>query len=206
MPNDYRLLNAGVASLDRSMHALGPSSPRGEFARLASNQGDRYDPSSPVGQALVQRRNPGRTLTPYSQIPSPQYPPNRAFGRRGTGVAYVPPKLNPAGLRLGRPMIANHELEHAYGQSARMPADKTEIAPVLGDIVFGSENFRRQEKRPLLGNITVGHKNQSAEWMRQQAQQHGYFDGRTMTSLLGTPEGISWIKQAALGPLSNRKD
>jgi len=42
--------------------------------------------------------------------------------------------------------------------------------------------------------------------MRGQAQKHGYFDGRSMTSLLGTPEGISYLKQAALGPLSQRKD
>jgi len=204
--NSYSLLNAGVAALNKSMHRSTEESPRGRMFSMMKQQGSSYSPDSPVGMGLARRRNPGRKLSNYSDIPNPTIPSTRPFGRRGTGLAYVPSALGPSYKDFGRPLTTNHELEHAYGQSARMPADKTEIAPVLGDIVFGSENFRRQEKRPLLGKIPIGHKNQSAEWMRQQAQQHGYFDGRTMTSLLGTPEGISWIKQAALGPLSNRKD
>ena len=204
--NSYSLLNAGVTNLNRSMHRNTEESPRGRMFSMMKSQGSVYNPDSPVGMGLAKRRNPGRKLSNYSDIPNPTIPPTRPFGRRGTGLAYVPGVLSPAYTDFGRPLIANHELEHAYGQSARMPADKTEIAPVFGDLVFGAENFRRQERKPLLGKIPVGYKNQDIEWMRGQAQKHGYFAGRSMTSLLGTPEGVSYLKKAALGPLSQRKD
>lgn len=167
---------------------------------MMRQQGSVYDPESPVGMDLMRKRNPGRSLTPYQNIPQPTIPPSRPFGRTGTGIAYVPPRLGADYRQEGRPLVMNHEFEHAYGQSAHIPKQFREVAPVLGDIVFGAENFRRQERKPLLGKIPIGYKNQDAEWMRKQAQKFGYFDGRSMQSLLNTPEGVSYIKQAALGP------
>jgi hypothetical protein len=203
--NSYSLLNAGVARLNKSMHSS--FDPRDKMIGMMDRQGRTYDAESPVGLGLVRKRHGERRLSNYSDfIPKSNVPPTRPFARRGTGLAYVPKVLPPSTKTFGRPLAINHEFEHAFEQHPKMPADKTEIAPVLGDLVFGAENFRRQEGRPLLGKIPVGYKNQDVEWMRGQAQKHGYFDGRSMTSLLGTPEGISYLKQAALGPLSQRKD
>jgi hypothetical protein len=75
-----------------------------------------------------------------------------------------------------------------------------EIAPVMGDLVFTAENFRRQEGRPLTGAMTLpGKKPSDIEWMRRMAQKHGYFDGRGMQELLETPAGRSFVKQMANG-------
>lgn len=200
--NTREKLQAPYAQLNEHMHSLSASSPRGVFAGLASKQSRRYDPSSPLAYAVMDRRNQGRKLSAYGDIKNPGYSATRSFGRRGTGLAYVPQQLDTNGLNLGRPMVANHELEHAYGQSAAMPNEVAEIAPVLGDVVFGAESFRRQEGKPLSGKIPVGYKNQDAEWMRQQAQKHGYFDGRPMQSLLNTPAGLSYLNQAARGIVS----
>jgi hypothetical protein len=203
--NSYSLLNAGVARLNKAMSSS--SDPRDLMIGMMDRQGRTYDAESPVGLGLVSKRHGERRLSNYSDfIPKSNLPPTRSFARRGTGLAYVPKVLPPSTKGLGRPLAINHEFEHAFEQHPKMPADKTEIAPVLGDLVFGAENFRRQTGRPLLGKIPVGYKHQDVEWMRGQAQKHGYFDGRSMTNLLGTPEGISYLKQAALGPLSQRKD
>tara|TARA_R110002096_G_scaffold134022_5_gene285116 strand:+ start:12340 stop:13584 length:1245 start_codon:yes stop_codon:yes gene_type:complete len=192
----------GLTRIGIKGHSYGSTSPRKKLAVLQSKQFPDYDPNSGVAYELMRRRNPGRKLTPYMQmgqegLKSPQKP-SQAFAREGK--AYVPTHLPPDVRSLGRPLAINHEFEHAYSQPRNDPRSVSEVAPVLGDIVFGAESFRRQAGKPVTGKIPYGFKNQDVEWMRSQAQKHGYFDGRSMTDLLRTPEGISYLRQAALGP------
>ena len=203
MPDpDNSAFAAGVAKISNKGHGYGPTSPRKKLTVLQSKQFPDYDPDSGIAGELNRRRNPGRKLTPFIKMDqeglrSPRSP-SEPFAYKGK--AYVPSNLPSAVRSLGRPLAVNHEFEHAYSQPRNTPRGVLEVAPVLGDIVFGAESFRRQAGKPLAGKIPYGFKNQDVEWMRSQAQKHGYFDGRSMTDLLRTPAGISYLRQAALGP------
>ena len=204
---DNSLFATGLSRLSLKGHQYSNDrSPRDFVTRYQREQFPDYDPDAGVAYDLMRRRNPGRKLTPYQKIPQPTVPPSRPFARRGTGIAYVPPRLPVLAEDLGRPSAINHEFEHAFGQSRNTPRSVEEVAPVLGDIVFGAESFRRQAGKPLVGTIPYGYKHQDVEWMRSQAQKHGYFDGRSMTDLLRTPEGISYLRQASLGPKAYADD
>jgi hypothetical protein len=168
---------------------------------MMNQQGTVYDPASDAAMRLMRRRNPGRQLQSTLQ-PKPSMP-GMPYGRTGQGKVFIPEKLDKTIQPYGKGLIANHEMEHAYAQTNSIPKDVSEIAPVIGDLVFGAESFRRQEKKPLRGNISVGSKERPIEWMRQQAMQHGYFDGRSMQDLLQTPAGLSYLSQAARGEAPN---
>ena len=199
--NDYK----PYKKLNDSLH-LPTGGPRQAMFGLMQQQGKSYDPNSDTAYRLMRQRNPGRRLKQWSEMPPIKYDDSKSQSSPGSGPgvrqkwgpgAYVPEKLSGTEVPFGRPMIANHEFAHTV-----QPVGQTfgkEIGPSVGDIAFGAESFRRQEGRPLLGKIPIGHKNQSAEWMRQQAKQHGYFDGRSMQGLLSTPAGKSWSSQAAHG-------
>lgn len=198
---DNGLFAAGSARLNDRLHGLGPTSPRGQTQKLIGLTGGRYDPESPVAYHLMKRRNPGRKLTPFAKMGNVN-PALKGVPFAMDGKAYVPKAENLDYLvqEVGRPVVMNHEWEHAYAQSPDTHPSVDEIAPVMGDIVAQAQSFRRQSQKDLDGNIRVGFKNQSPEWMRGMSKQHGYFDGRSMTDLLRTPAGTSWLRQAALGP------
>ena len=213
---------ASVARLNNKEHEFGKTAKhpalraiqgydsRATLRRLQDKQLPGFSPNSPDAFSLMKKRNAGRKL---SSIPEMQevhrkhtgktlIKPPPAYAYSGMGAAFVDPTKDwtPYG---GEPQVINHEFEHAYAQPAGTHHSAKEIAPVLGDVVFGAEAFRRQAGKPLEGKIPYGFKNQDAEWMRQQASEHGYFDGRSMTELLRTPEGLSYLRQAALGPQSS---
>lgn len=96
-----------------------------------------------------------------------------------------------AALRAGRPTMD-------------APSSWNEIAPSLGDIPAAAE-YRRQtrldRKLPAEPPGTLppvrfpGGATLDPEWMRQQAEAHGFFRGRSMTQLLTTPEGKAWLRR-----------
>jgi len=213
---------ASVARLNDKEHEFGKTAKhpalraiqgydsRATLRRLQDKQLPGFSPNSPDAFSLMKKRNAGRKL---SSIPEMQavhrkhtgktlIKPPPAYAYSGMGAAFVDPTKDwtPYG---GEPQVINHEFEHAYAQPAGTHHSAAEIAPVLGDIVFGAEAFRRQAGKDLKGKIPYGFKNQEAGWMRQQASKHGYFDGKSMTELLRTPEGLSYLRQAALGPQSS---
>lgn len=202
---------AGVARLNNKEHWFGRTDSRATLKSLQDKQFPGFKPDSPDASSLMKKRNAGRKL---SSIPDMQKvhkklsggktlsKPPAAYAYSGSGAAFVDPAKSFSSVG-GRPSAINHEFEHAYAQPAETHFSAREIAPVLGDVVFGAEAFRRQAGKPLEGKIPYGFKNQDAEWMRQQASEHGYFDGRSMTDLLRTPEGQSYLRQAALGPQSS---
>lgn len=222
MPDsDNNLFATGLSRLNlyghRYQSRIQPS-PRDTLDQLQRKQFPDFNPDADVAYDLMRKRNPGRKLTPLKEMESnawyrnfgnksfpprlgvPQGSPFEPFSYIGQGKAHVPKGLSIRAHTLGRPLVINREFEHAYDQSPNTPRSVEEIAPVLGDIVFGAESFRRQAGKPLTGKIQYGYKNQDVDWMRSQAAEHGYFDGESMTDLLRTPEGISYLKQAALGP------
>lgn len=122
-------------------------------------------------------------------------------------------------VALNRTAVLNHEVEHAYQlphgaagsgpvgmtqtaapdpgrQARRLQSDSAEIPASLGDLPFAAEAYKRETGRPLNAPVTVAPGiTHDADWMARQAQQHGYFGGRTMTELLATPSGQSYLKR-----------
>jgi len=86
-------------------------------------------------------------------------------------------------------------------QAIEDSSSKNEVGPSVGDLVFRSEQFAREEGKPLQHQVQLpGGKTHDINWMRQQAKQHGYWDGRPMDDLIfNTPEGRQWYQQMADG-------
>ena len=78
---------------------------------------------------------------------------------------------------------------------------RVEVGPSIGDLVFRAEQFKREEGKPLQHIVNLpGNKRHDINWMRDQALQHGYWDGRSMHDLIfGTPEGRQWYNQMVQG-------
>ena len=91
----------------------------------------------------------------------------------------------------------------AYEDSgAKGVADRSnygELGPSIGDLVFRSEQFAKEHGKPLEHTVTFpSGKEHDINWMRQQAQQHGYWDGQSMDSLLmDNTAGQQWLRDAA---------
>lgn len=194
----------------------------------SGNRNNRFNEESPIGYDLLLQRFSPETIKKHlvTKIPpvygedtlqSPQALPG--------GHAYVP-RLNDIAentsrnflQQMGRPAIINHELEHAANQptqsgrnfpyASAFKGESREIAPTIGDLVFMTEQFRRQNKKPLQHTVNLtppdyrkdvanGGMQVDANWMADQAKRHGYFDGRSMEDLLlNTPEGQRWLQRA----------
>lgn len=74
-----------------------------------------------------------------------------------------------------------------------------ELGPTIGDLVFRSEQFAKEHGKPLEHTVQFpSGKQHDINWMRQQAQQHGYWDGQSMDSLLmDNTAGQQWLRDAA---------
>lgn len=74
-----------------------------------------------------------------------------------------------------------------------------EIGPSIGDLVFRSEQFAKEHGKPLEHTVNFPNgKQHDINWMREQAQQHGYWDGQSMDSLLmDNTAGQQWLRDAA---------
>ena len=164
----------------------------------------KYFPTA-EGQRMLKKRYPGL------EMPMAPMEPGGAFA---TGdKAYVAHSVNeyPPGMQnfaagMGYNAVANHEMEHAHDQpiekSQRVHDSKIrEVGPAVGDLVFRSEQFAREEGKPLKHKVLLpGAVQHDINWMREQARQHGYFDGRSMSDLIfNTPAGKSWYKKQLLG-------
>lgn len=97
------------------------------------------------------------------------------------------------------PVVANHEIEHMrqpgglVGYSNRL---LREFGPSIGDLLFAGETFNRTAGKPLSHSVQFpSGESRDIQLMIQQGKDHGYFDGRTMDSLLNTTEGQQWLKQ-----------
>ena len=84
------------------------------------------------------------------------------------------------------------------GMESRRP-QYPEIGPSIGDLVFRSEQFAKEHGKPLEHAVQFpSGKSHDINWMRQQAQQHGYWDGQSMDSLLmDNSAGQQWLRDAA---------
>jgi hypothetical protein len=88
----------------------------------------------------------------------------------------------------------NHELSHAAQQAnPKMPDVGSEMGPSLGDIVFLNETARRDGRSVNMPLYSSGG-GLSSEAMRQQAANHGYFQGKSIDELLATPTGRQWAE------------
>ncbi len=206
-------LSSGLSQVQKKLHSLNATSPRAQMATAIQQQTTSKAPphaayrGSEVADEMLRERNPGASVTPTDE--------SRAFAR--DGVAYVPSELlsfpeaiRPTVAAMGSQTIANHELEHATKQPAKVAADQLgsehspdqtarEIGPSMGDLAFRAEQFKREEGKPLDVQIELpGGIKHDAQWIADQAKQHGYFEGRSMHDLLfNTEAGQQYMKQMA---------
>lgn len=195
----------------QQIHSVSPQSPRGLMASAIGSQSKNqyqspqawYNPRT-IGQSMLLGRYG------ISGLPRPLPPPHgdRQPAHTVGGQAYVSPNMGSFGQgfqgtvsRLGKSVLDNHELEHATQQRGmtKSPVTKenAETGPVIGDIVFGAEQFSRENGRPLRHTVNLpGGVSHDADWMARQAGQHGYFDGGAMHDLIfNTPEGRQWYQR-----------
>ncbi len=86
-----------------------------------------------------------------------------------------------------------------YGTPANVKIhhNGSEIGPSFADALWNVQEFHNQMHKPMQGSLRFpSGKENSLEWMRQQADQHGLYSGHTMTQLLATPSGQQYLKQA----------
>jgi hypothetical protein len=95
----------------------------------------------------------------------------------------------------GIPTVSPLTREQAnHWQFAKSTA--SELGPSLGDIPFTAEAYRREVGRPLHARVPLAPGvTPDAAWMARQAEQHGFFNGRSMTELLATPSGQAYLKR-----------
>jgi len=179
----------GFASAQGAMHSLKADSPRGALATSILAQAEvAPEFRSVVGSQLFAARNDGVEPIPVDRSSS---------AKTGTGQLFVSqsPSDNPVSNVFGFYGQANHEAEHANHQT---PQDTyREVAPAVGDIVFATEQFRSEQGKEVEHQVNLpGGVTHDANWMNEQAKEHGYWGGRSMQDLLtNTPEGRQWAGQ-----------
>jgi superfamily II DNA or RNA helicase len=118
---------------------------------------------------------------------------------RGLGLMRDLPKMP----SLNRNIIGLHELEHAKQDvediiGIRDITQSLEPPAVMAETVNAAEAARRAARKPVSGTFPLTPTYQpNLEWMRQQAEQHGYETmggDKTMTELLNTPAGQAWLR------------
>lgn len=113
---------------------------------------------------------------------------------RGLGLSRKLPNMP----SMNKYVTGIHELEHAK-QDMAFPLQQTMEPPaVMAEVVSAADAARRAARQNVKGRFPLTPNYQpDIEWMRQQAQQHGY-EGlggeNTMTELLNTPEGQAWLR------------
>lgn len=168
-----------------------PSSPRALQAVAQYVQANRVpEYKSPVAQALFGKRFPQVKAESITNQPGGGWaiPGSQSFNVPAT------PETRPYAIspKMGYYAVANHEAEHAYHQTPKTVNE--EIGPSVGDLVFMGEQFAREQGKPLQHRVQLpGGVSHDINWMREQAAKHGYWDGRSMDSLLATPEGKQWL-------------
>jgi hypothetical protein len=179
-----------VESLNRSLHSLYPGSPRANLAESINKQAATpQDFNSPTGERLYNQRNQGRPRPTSGNVSAAQ------TGKGTFTVRGTPEPNNPVANAYGYWGQANHEAEHAYSQSPT--AANREIAPSIGDVVFATEKFQREQGKPLQHNLQLPGLNHDVTWMNDMAANYGYWDGRSMQELLETPAGQQWLQKAS---------
>lgn len=91
------------------------------------------------------------------------------------------------------------EKKYSHINHIRSPLQEAaaETGPGLGDLVFEAEKYKAMHGHPARHVVAFpGGAQADLEWMRRQAEQHGYLDGKSMDELLSTPEGQAWLKRA----------
>lgn len=212
-----------AATVNRTLHGISPDSPRVQMAGAIAAQTTKrpatlqsaYQPT-PVSQSLLAKRNAG---FPRPQPPPDSSPKNVAYSRNGQAfvtrdINQFPEDARELAANFGQSTIENHEMEHAHrqphslfingkyrGTSAVRPYDEQEVGPSIGDLVFRAEQFAKEEGKPLQHKVELpGGKQHDINWMRQQAQQHGYWDGRSMDDLIfNNRAGQQWYNQMVEG-------
>jgi hypothetical protein len=198
-----------AAALEHSIHGVHP---RGQLIAQAIEKGFRPLPATRVSPTAAQLYERKYTQQPKLTVDSAAQPHYNS----DTGRLVVTPLRSAAGLEglayhpmryLDPGVVAIHETEHALtvptnaqlataGRHWTRSAIGPEIPPSLGDLVNQAEVVKRDAGITLNDPIELASGlNANPEWMRQQAQEHGYFDGKSMTELLATPPGKQWLTQ-----------
>lgn len=220
-------LGKGYRPLKVYLHS-GGSGARQHMLNDLMRQGWRPQYISPAAQHLLNQRiqtaPPEKVLATeglnwhrYGERPHYLRPRTAPKIHARPGQTALPATL-PNSIAMGLPSVYNHEVaEHGaqqlpLGTKGEMPYAKrmanmsalnaaAEIPAVLGDLVFSGETARRemgQEPDHFVNYPSgAGH---DLGWMIRQAKKHGYFGGRSMTDLLGTPEGLSYLRWITEGP------
>lgn len=200
-----RFREGGPNNVEDILHTgLVSTTPRASVAAAAYAQANKLpEYKSMTGERLFRQR------FPLAKI----YPSDVSGLHKGgyalEGKPHVPESPSPGTLseRTGYYETANHEAEHAYNQKWTTATTSkglkysyapvaSEIGPSIGDIIFMSEQFAKEQGKPLQYEVTLpGGVKHDVNWMREQATKHGYWDGRSMDSLLATPEGKQWLNR-----------
>lgn len=188
------------------------------YYRLAARG---FHPTSDPEESARMVRERNRQVPNLEYVPGSEITPTRAAVYYTHSGTVTLPAVRGAYGNSAAPV--NHELEHARtlgsGErvarigSPRVPLPTygsldlaAEIPASFGDVVFDGERYRRARGKPVDVKLELGRDPQdgsgSAEnrsldvdWMVEQAKRHGYFQGRTMTDLLATPEGQQFLRR-----------
>lgn len=91
----------------------------------------------------------------------------------------------------------NRRMSHINYFDSPLQELAAETGPGIGDLVFEAEKYKKTTGSPARHVVAFPSGAESnLEWMRRQAEQHGYFDGVSIDSLLATPEGRAWLGRA----------
>lgn len=188
-----------------------------KFAQHAYSQFVRRNPRDVPVQ--TSRYINGDTVAKYASTPG-----SRSLGL--PGEVYLPDRTDTErGLLWNSHLLANHEFEHArqdvpgnaIDRAGRVPDSHSggislpyEVPAGIGDLVFAGRAAKHAitptgSKQPFQHTVTFpsGYQ-QDINHMVGRAEQHGYFDGRTMSELLATPEGQQYLRLIASPPASQR--
>ena len=177
------------SDINKQLHSLGDSSPRGQLHKMIQAQKTEggFDPDAPMAQMLADRLTAG--AVPTADMSDSKYGPDMPFAKTGTGRFGIPESLGPLTAKFpamesfGKQGARVHEFTHA---SSQRPGSKNrEISPVMGDMAFAMESFRRQEGKELEGMLTLpGGGQVSASDFLGMARGDGYFNGVPMQEIL----------------------